>query len=310
MESFKLFKANRNTKTKQVNKLFYGKSTTQNFQTFLKLQYNAWKKGNYFGKDMLHAENPEETVLFNMRDIIEEPMHTNDLSNETYEDLIGFVRKIDGQSNVLTDWAVPYNSVYVETENTETSYGGFYIATFANKIIEISTVSSSGAIISCKAQLRNENTYGILQDSFEAIPNDIRDFVMSRLFAILQTFRKMNNTEKNSTTCFIATDEEAKPQYVKTKNKEVKKVEPKPTYIVLSQKDTEKARRHSNVSRGTIKYSFSWLVRGHYRNLHNPKHYGRDRFGNYNMLGRTWIAPYTKGDKTLPLKNTEKIVLQ
>ena len=61
--------------------------------------------------------------------------------------------------------------------------------------------------------------------------------------------------------------------------------------------------------RGTIHYSFSWVVRGHYRRLHNPATMGYNRSGEKVMQGMTWVETYLKGDTNLPLLKRETIVI-
>lgn len=82
----------------------------------------------------------------------------------------------------------------------------------------------------------------------------------------------------------------------------------KPVYIVLD-KNKDKFTHNRVYKNSKIEHVCSWIVRGHYRRLHNPNSLGIDRFGKRTMQGKTWIAPYRKGDENLPLKKVEKIVI-
>jgi hypothetical protein len=99
---------------------------------------------------------------------------------------------------------------------------------------------------------------------------------------------------------FYTEDTNERPYYINYKGG--KCILPnRPTYIILD-KDIKDVRKYARKSDSKIEYSFSWIVRGHYRRLHNPESFGKDMF-NRKIQGKTWIESYTKGDQNLPLKN-------
>ena len=49
---------------------------------------------------------------------------------------------------------------------------------------------------------------------------------------------------------------------------------------------------------GNLEYSFAFKVRGHWRHI-NEGTFGKDRNGNYNVKGYTWVTEYTKGEGEL-----------
>lgn len=98
--------------------------------------------------------------------------------------------------------------------------------------------------------------------------------------------------------------------YIRESNKvpAVKIPKQRPVYIVLDKKKDEPVK-HRTYTTSRIEHICSWIVRGHYRRLHNPNSFGMDRYGNRTLQGKTWIAPYRKGDESLPIKQVEKIVI-
>ena len=93
------------------------------------------------------------------------------------------------------------------------------------------------------------------------------------------------------------------------KTKEVSKYPFKSLFIVLKNDNElpKKVQRITNSGR-KIEYSFSWIVRGHWRNLHNPESIGKGISGE-DVVGKTYIHSYLKGDKDAPLLKKETVVL-
>lgn len=70
----------------------------------------------------------------------------------------------------------------------------------------------------------------------------------------------------------------------------------RPIYIYLA-KETEIKRIYPKYSNRTIERLSSWLVRGHWRRLDNPKKRGKDAQGKYVVEGFTWVVPHVCGDR-------------
>lgn len=58
-----------------------------------------------------------------------------------------------------------------------------------------------------------------------------------------------------------------------------------------------------------IKYSHRFEVRGHWRKLSSEEKIGKDRNGEYNINGFTWVNEFEKGDKELPLIEKTRIII-
>lgn len=78
----------------------------------------------------------------------------------------------------------------------------------------------------------------------------------------------------------------------KTKPHEIRRI----VHIVASRKDRDHAAPVTQG--GVIDWSHRWEVRGHWRKVHGI---GKDRAGDYKIVGHTWVKNFTKGPAELPL---------
>lgn len=88
--------------------------------------------------------------------------------------------------------------------------------------------------------------------------------------------------------------------YYRLKGKPTIKVPSRPIYYVIGnkeEKDNENKVKRIK-SRGYTEFTYAFHVRGHWRRI-AEKSYGKDRNGNYNTLGYTWVNEYIKGEGEL-----------
>lgn len=145
-------------------------------------------------------------------------------------------------------------------------------------------------------------------ESFSNVQFDITQSVKGYVELIFSTFKALQDQEKRTYACYV--DEPIKPRsiYLRRDNRTPAwKIAEKPIILVLRdtpQKDklVQKYRRKN----GNIQYAFSWVVRGHYRKLHNPETIGKDRNGDKTVPGYTWVETYMKGDG--PVLKREHVV--
>ena len=128
---------------------------------------------------------------------------------------------------------------------------------------------------------------------------------------LMKMFKDLTDKDKKQYRCYIDECEDNKSYYYRSPlNKKVTKVGNKPIILVLeNNKEADLKSRAYKRRNGKIHYAFSWVVRGHYRKLHNPNSIGMDRNGVRCMPGVTWIETYMKGDENLPLLKRERIVI-
>lgn len=101
----------------------------------------------------------------------------------------------------------------------------------------------------------------------------------------------------------------AKYYRYKDKSKGSLKVNSRPIYIVLDEEKRVKKYNYDKICRqGNLRRDFSFPVIGHWRKLNNNNHLGKDRQGNYNVKGYTWVKSFIKGDKNSKLTQKERII--
>lgn len=134
----------------------------------------------------------------------------------------------------------------------------------------------------------------------------LQESMSARVEIYLDTFLALEKQEERNYRCFI--DNMDKPRvnvYISRGDKQTVKILDKPVYLILRDDDLI----DTNIKRyrrkgGTIQYCFSWIVRGHWRKLHNPETFGYGLTGE-RVQGKTYIKSYVKGDKNAPLIKRE-----
>jgi hypothetical protein len=117
---------------------------------------------------------------------------------------------------------------------------------------------------------------------------------------ILELFNQINDTDNKRYNVY-SEDTNERPRLI-IKNNITHRLLNRPTYIVLNKEVEEtEVRKYARKSDSKIEYSFSWIVRGHYRKLHDNTSNGKDIFGR-PIQGKTWVESYLKGDKNMPLR--------
>lgn len=57
-----------------------------------------------------------------------------------------------------------------------------------------------------------------------------------------------------------------------------------------------------------IDWDMRWWVRGHWRKLPSPEVPGKDRTGEYNVKGFTWVTEHLRGPENKPIRNSTYIL--
>lgn len=104
---------------------------------------------------------------------------------------------------------------------------------------------------------------------------------------------------------YYAIEEKATlPFYAKPLNKKTSssvRIQGKPVYILLEEKKSKNKRCIEKLEKKYPKYKIlhSFPVRGHWRRLSDPNSIGKDRHGEYNQRGFTWVKECIKGSGEL-----------
>ena len=130
----------------------------------------------------------------------------------------------------------------------------------------------------------------VIENHAEQIAENLLITVISCLEVIGRLSDKAVVSDTPSTT---------KYEYYRRKHDTTIKKPIKPIYYVLDKKEeTTKNKYNSIRAIGKLEFNHSFKVRGHWRRI-SEKSYGKDRQGNYNILGYTWVTEYVKGEGEL-----------
>lgn len=156
----------------------------------------------------------------------------------------------------------------------------------------------------------NIKVKSVRDDKFKRLLQGVAD---NMILLILTTFRdlQVQKDKPNEYVCYEDVPTEPQTAYLRKNNKEAVKVSEKPVIVILKNEDDEikmeKTLKKYERSGHTLQYSFSWVVRGHWRALHNHLSFGKDKNGN-PVQGKTWVKTHLKGNVDMPIRRREIIV--
>ena len=110
---------------------------------------------------------------------------------------------------------------------------------------------------------------------------------------IIITCHALNNLSKKSVV--VDTPNTPQTEYYRRKHADTLKRYNRPIYYVLDKKEETKKVKYNQIeSRGHLEFTHSFKVRGFWRKI-SEKSYGKDRQGNYIVLGYTWVVEHYRG---------------
>lgn len=124
-----------------------------------------------------------------------------------------------------------------------------------------------------------------------------QDALTHLLKKIIVTCYALNNLSNK--TVVADTPLNPKTEHYRRKHAETIKRYNRPIYYVLDkEEETKKVNYYKIQSRGHLEYTHAFHVRGHWRKI-SEKSYGKNRKGEYVILGQTWVTEYVKGEGEL-----------
>lgn len=215
------------------------------------------------------------------------------------------------------DIALPFKSIFIKVERAtdKEPYDSFL---FINE--ETPTVLT-GSVITTEIEgmhlvtpfkiEANTNNVGNLFTYFILMPIDeaVLDKSSSKEFnsMIIHYFRTIFTCLKvvsdlSNKAVVSDTPTTTQYEYYRRKHAEAIKKPVKPIYYVLAKKEETVKHKYNNIRAiGKLEFNHSFKVRGHWRRI-SEKSYGKDRNGEYNILGHTWVTEYVKGEGELVKK--------
>ncbi len=208
-----------------------------------------------------------------------------------------------------SEYTLPHNYIFVELSNSPELYVGVLLYRKSDTFLEAQMFTYNA--------IKGESDHTVLYYDLIGEGDTLKlnfDFGMSIVAGnvvtgakgklivdiILELFNQINDTDNKRYNVY-SEDTNERPRLI-VKDNITHRLLNRPTYIVLNKevKETE-VRKYARKSDSKIEYSFSWIVRGHYRKLHNNTSNGKDIFGR-PIQGKTWVESYLKGDKNMPLR--------
>lgn len=197
----------------------------------------------------------------------------------------------------IKDFSLPFQNNFVKVG--EQTY--IFIREYAPYIITgtVYTVVEKGAVINAPFTIRFEEDHATLTSDLY-IPKffNANDLMVQTFHLIIGVCLTLNELSKRT----VAVDKPKNPnqfEYYRRKRATTIKVPQRPIYYILGEKNENVSKNYSKIkATGNLEYSYCFSVRGHWRKIDN-KHYGKDRNGNYNVAGYTWVNEYTKGEGEL-----------
>ncbi len=203
------------------------------------------------------------------------PFQNNFIKCESVGSYI-FIREYE--PNLLT------GTMYVPSNKLFTGNVPFYIKNYPD---------TKQIVIATDTKYFLNTNIKVIKDHAEQIAENLLITVISCLEVIGSLSDKAVVSDTPSTT---------KYEYYRRKHDTTIKKPIKPIYYVLDKKEeTTKNKYHSIRAIGKLEFNHSFKVRGHWRKV-SDKTYGKDRNGNYNILGYTWVTEYVKGEGELVKK--------
>lgn len=208
-----------------------------------------------------------------------------------------------------SEYTLPHNHIFVELSNSPELYVGVLLSRRSDTLLEAqmftyhATEGESDHIGLFYNLIGESNTLKLkFNCGVSLITGREVDEAKGKLIIdlILDLFNQINDTDNKRYNVY-SEDTNERPRLI-VKNNISHQLLNRPTYIVLNKevKETE-VRKYARKSDSKIEYSFSWIVRGHYRKLHDNTSNGKDIFGR-PIQGKTWVESYLKGDKNMPLR--------
>ena len=139
----------------------------------------------------------------------------------------------------------------------------------------------------------------LLKTGSKVIIDHLEEMAENLFVTIISALSVVSNLSNKSVVTDNYTNPNQKIEYFRRKHLPTIKVPSKPIYYILGEKSENVSPKYKSIqSRGHTEYSYSFSVRGHWRRI-SDKTYGKDRQGNYTILGHTWVTEYIKGEGEL-----------
>ena len=200
----------------------------------------------------------------------------------------------------LENFALPFQNSFIMIEEHTFIFLREYAPDTLTGTMWVNEFMDKGNSLNIPFTIKIKEGMGIIMSDFYVplLKNKIESIIQHVFAMVIGVFYVLNNLSKKT----IVVDKPSNPnhcEYYRRKRKPTLKIPKKPIYYILGDKSEDTSAKYQRIkATGTLEYSYCFRVRGHWRRI-NEKRYGKDRNGNYNVQGFTWVTEYTKGEGEL-----------
>ena len=200
----------------------------------------------------------------------------------------------------VREFCMPFQNVFIRVADNHFLYLREYEPNIITGTLYTVNYLGEGNKLNVPFTIRITPFYSvILSDFYVPLLKEKTERIIRDMFIIaIGNCMTLNELSKKS----IVADKPSNPtlyEYYRRKRASTIKVPQRPIYYILGEKNENVSKNYSKIrATGNLEYSYCFSVRGHWRKI-DDKHYGKDRNGNYNVAGYTWVNEYTKGEGEL-----------
>ena len=199
----------------------------------------------------------------------------------------------------IEDFSLPFQNNFIKVEEDKCIFLREYAPNILTGTMYVINYLGEGNTLNIPFTVRLYEGEGvILSDFYHPLLKNRIERILKDLFVIvIGVLITLNTLSHKAVAVDKPTDNRC--EYYRRKRKPTLKVPQRPIYYVLGEKNEDVTKKYNSIhSMGRLEYTSSFHVRGHWRTI-NEKSLGKDRNGNYNVKGYTWVTDYIKGEGEL-----------
>ena len=199
----------------------------------------------------------------------------------------------------IENFSLPFQNNFIKIEEDKALFLREYAPDTLTGTMYIINYLGKGNTLNIPFTIRLKGDTGIIMSDFyvSMLKDRIARILEDMFIMVIGNCLTLNELSKKS----VAVDKPINNfyEYYRRRRKPTLKVPQRPIYYVLGEKEKDVSAKYEYIQpTGTLEYSYAFKVRGHWRHI-GDKTLGKDRNGNYNIKGFTWITEYTKGEGEL-----------
>ena len=257
------------------------------FKQFCKERHAEDKGRNHDLLQSIYASTEFfDTTLYKIVDV---PQQFAQLDEKTYMSIFP-----------IENFSLPFQNNFIKIEEDKAIFLREYAPDIVTGTIYVINYLGKGNTLNVPFTIRLRETEAVILSDFyvESLKARISTILENAFIMAIGNCLTLNELSKKA----VAVDKPSNPnfcEYYRRKRASAIKVPQRPIYYILGEKGEEISAKYKYIrTTGNLEYSFAFKVRGHWRHISTDT-LGKDRNGNYNVKGYTWVTEYTKGEGEL-----------